>query len=224
MLNELFKKITAFSRLVSIVLISLTLLLAKSIYLIIFITILLIIDILLTNIDIKYYFRFLKNILIWLAFILLIYILMLGMSFKAVVFIYKLILILLFIQSFLLKTNFDKLNYAIYKILRSLEFLKVNVNSLSYNIALYIELVKIIDKNGNEIKKSLQFYGLKSSGVKHFIIPVIMKSLNDVNDFENNIKLKMYERKVENQNWCSDIIMIIFAMIFMIAIFKEVIL
>ena len=224
MLNEILKKITTFSRLVSTILIILTLLLAKSIYLVGFITILLIIDMLLTNVSIKSYFMLLKNILIWLVLIVLIYILVLGMSPKAIIFLYKFILILFFVKSFLLKTNFDELNYAIYKVLRPLERLKVSVNELSYNIALYIELVKIIDKNGNKIKKSQRFYGLKSYGVKHFITPVIMKSLNDIRDFENNIKLKMYERKVENQNLESNMTIIIFVIIFVVAILKEVIL
>ena len=105
MLNRVFKDVTPSIKIISLLMLIFIILVAKSIYLIIFISILTLIILINLGYGVKPYVQFIKNILCCLLFWTLIYIIIYRNIIGVILFSYKLILITLLIRSFAFKFN-----------------------------------------------------------------------------------------------------------------------
>lgn len=224
MQNSFINKITVSSRILILVLLICTLFIAKSIFLIISISILTLIISILTNKSVKLYFNSIKKSISWLLFIFIVYIIIYSSVSNAFIFIYKLILSIVLIKGFLFTVNFNTLNSGIYKILKGFKKLKLDIESISYNITIYIYFLKYLFDSSDRIKKLQNINGKRKYGIKYFLMPRLLNSINEVNNLENSLKLKYYNINEEKINVRSILLLVVFIILFITALFKEVIL
>ena len=176
-------KITSFTKFMILLFLVLTLMIAKSLYLIILFTIFISIILILVNYNVNKYKNMLKNVIIWLLFVGIIYIIVYGLSLNLLLVLYKTILIFILLDIFSSITTFDQLNSALYVILSPLKLFNKDVYNISFKLTLDILFIKKIISFDNKI---LEFQTLKNK----------------------------YKYNVKNLSF----------MLFLVAIFKEVIL
>ena len=141
MQNDIFKEVNVSSRIISLFFIIISLIIAKSLYYIIFVAILFAILFLLTNKSVKYYQEAIISVKFWLLFSLITYIIVMGSVLYSFVFTLKIMLIVLYIEQFFLTIKFEDLatgiNTIIYLISKKIESTKI-----AYNIALTIYFIR----------------------------------------------------------------------------------
>lgn len=226
MQNNCFKSINVSTRILIVLLLGLSIFIANSIYLIIFLSILILISLILTNKNVKNYIYFIKKIKFLLLFILVAYIIIFRNIFGLLIFIYKLILIVLIIKQFTLNINFESLNNGIKTLLRPFHKTKKDLDNLSYNITLMIYFIKFYINTDDKItnmyknKKGLNF----KLSLKKYILPRVFMTVFEITKLENSMKLKYYKPKFESRNIKSFILLLMCIILFIVVIFKEVIL
>ena len=138
---------------------------------------------------------------------------------------YKVILTSIYIKQFLLIIKFQKLVDGINTLLKPLSN-KLNINKISYNIAIFIYFINIYISSKKEIfnnyissNKIIYTFSLKRN-----IFPRIFLTIAKIKNIENSLKIKNYKIKYERLNKESIICIFSFIVLFIIVFFKEVIL
>jgi len=205
------KDINVSIRILILFLLSICILVAKSVYLIIFMSILFIILFILTGKSVNNYTHLLKNLKFWLLFLFVIYIIIFRNILGSFIFLYKLILIICIVKQFTLTVKFSMLNNGIKTLLKPLSQSKVNLDKLSYDITI-----------------SLYFIGyyitIDDCYKRYNIIQNLFLAASKINKLENSLQLKYYRPKYEEVSLKSIIIFIMFIVLFVLIIIKEVIL
>lgn len=224
MQNNIFSKINVSTRILILLLLSLSIFIANSIYLIIFMSILSIILLILTNKSVKLYIFFLENVKTWLLFIFIAYIIIFRNVLNSFIFIYKLMLIILIVKQFSLTVNFQSLTSGVKTLLKPLN--KFNLDKLSYDIVIFIYFINFYINSKKEIftnytlNKKISY----SLSLKHNILPRLFLTISKINKLESSLRLKFCKIKFEKNNIKSNIILFAFLVLFIIVVFKEVIL
>ena len=223
MLSNYFNKLDSFTKLLCVLFIMFIIFIAKSITLIIALSILSLIVFILINQSVNIYINTLKIIKFWLIIIWIAYIMFLGISFNSLIFIYKLILCTLLFVCILQIFNFNDLHFAMYKICSLFKFKKYDYEKISYNLTVNIYFLKYFLYSGDEIKNSQFMCGRNNYNLKRFYFPRILYSTEKVRLLEENLNLKFYKLEYRKINSQSLILIICFVVLIVIAIFKEVI-
>lgn len=225
MQNNVFSKVNVSTRLIVLLLLILSIFIAKSIYLLIFLTLLCVIFILLTKKSVKFYMDSIKNVKFWLLFIFITYIIICRNILVLFDFMYKVVLTILIVKQFCLTVNFCTLTNGIMMILRFIG-IKSKSDKISYEIVSFIYFIntyikvkkEIFGKYNSQKKLKYQF------SLKYNIFPRVFLAMSKMQSFESSLKLKFYKPKLEEKNLQSRVTFLIFLVLFIAVVFKEVIL
>ena len=223
--NNIFSKVNVSTRLIILVFLVLSIFIAKSIYLLIFLTLLCSIFMILTKKSVKFYIDSIKNVKFWLLFVFIIYIIIYGNVLISFGFVYKVILIVLSVKQFCMTINFYTLTDAIMTLLNTVG-IKLKSDKISYNIVTFIYFINMYMKtkkeifrkydNDNKIKYQFSF--------KYNIFPRVFLTMSKMEKFESSLKLKFYKPKLEEKSFASKIGLLMFLVLFIVVVLKEVIL
>lgn len=222
--NKLLSNVTNSTKLIILILLIMITVFAHSLYLLIFLTLLVIYLSIIEKATVKEYVSLIKNISYWLILLGVSYIIICRNILFLLLFIYKILLIVCLISLYLKKITFYKLNNSIYTLLTPLEKLKVNTQKISYNLTYFIMFIITWNKSKAVIKNIQLKSGYKSYNFKNYFLPRMFYSSNKLCEINNTLKVRYYQNHKENVNLESIILTMIFLLIFIIAIKKEVIL
>ena len=222
--NKFLSNVTNSTKLIILILLIMITVFAHSLYLLIFLTLLVIYLSIIEKATVKEYVSLIKNILYWLILLGVSYIIICRNILFLLLFIYKILLIACLISLYLKKITFYKLNNSIYTLLTPLEKLKVNTQKISYNLTYFIMFIITWNKSKAVIKNIQLKNGYKSYNFKNYFLPRMFYSSNKLCEINNTLKVRYYQNHKENVNLESIILTMIFLLIFIIAIKKEVIL
>lgn len=225
MRNNIINKISPTARLICLFILIICLFVAKSIFLILFITTLTVILMLITGKKVNIYVNIIKKLIILLLFLLIVYIIMFEYNiFNLLIFACKLIIMTLLFAIFDFNTDFSQLHQAIYGCLKPLEKIKINVEKFSLDIVIALLFLKSLINNKQNILEIQNAHNKRQLTLKGYILPIIINSANELNDIQIHLKTKFYKLSYRKNNRFSNVILIIFAILFIFVIFKEVIL
>lgn len=217
-------EVTLSFKLLILLLLSATILIAKSLYLILFITVFSLIIIILNEKSVNIYINTLKKHAFLLLFIEIIYIIVCGNIVGSFLFLYKLVLITILIKNIMININFNKLHSAIYTLLIPVLIFKIDLGKISFDITESIYFIKYFMESKRIINQLQDFKNKRKYNLKHFWVPRLLYSNNKINLLNVNLEAKFYKLNKEKINIKSYIFLTIFIVIFIIALFKEVIL
>jgi len=225
MQNKFIKKINTSSLIISLLFLIFIIFIANSVYLLSFITILLLVLIILTNQNVKFYVETFKNSILILLFAFTLYIIISGNILESIVFSYKIFLIILYIKQFLVIIKFHELINGINTLLKPLGN-RIKINEISYNIALLIFFIDIYIHSKDEIFKNYVSKNkfIYTFSIKHNVFPRIFLTISKIKNIENSLKIKNYKINYDRTNKESIIFVLFFIVLFIIVFFKEVIL
>ncbi len=225
MQNNIIKKISPRVRLISLFILTTSLFMAKSIFLILLITTLTLILMLITGKKVNTYVNIIKKVAILLLFLLIVYIIIFEYNiFKCLIFTYKLLIVTLLFAIFHFNTGFNQLHQAIYECLRSIEKMKINVEGISFDIVAALFFLKSLVNNKQNILETQKLYGKRQLNIKNYILPIFINSANELNELQYHLKTKFYKLSYKKSNMFSKFILIVFVILFILVVFKEVIL
>ena len=222
--NNFIKRVTPLERLLILIIICLCLITAKSIYLILFITTLTLILLLITDKNIKIYVKSLKKVIPLLLIYLIIYIIVLrkyNILFNLVL-LYKILIILILVKIYLLNTSFKDMHYGVYKIINPLKRFNIDTSKISLDFVLSLYFIKCFMGSFESISYSQKLSGVRKYNIKNYFLPVIVCSINKMNQRIENLKISFYNVN-KNSNIKSKILLILFIILFIVSVFKEVI-
>ena len=225
MQNNIFSKVNVFTRLLVLLLLILSIFIAKSVYLLIFLTLLCVLLILLTKKSVKFYIDSIKNVKFWLLFIFIAYIIICRNILVSFVFTYKVVLVILIVKQFYMTVNFYTLTDGIMTLFNFIG-IKLKSDKISYNIVSFIYFINIYIKTKKEIfnkydddkKIKYQF------SFKYNVYPRIFLTMSKMERFESSLKIKFYKPSLEEKNIESKIVLLTFLVLFITVVLKEVIL
>lgn len=225
-LNKFLKGISPSVRMISIGLLILCLFSAKSIYLIIFITILTLILILIKGIKVNNHVNALKNSVILLLILLVVYIIIFKEYniFNVGLFLIKSIIGIVLIMTLTVNMEFGEIHEGLYGILLPIKKLNVNIEKISLDIVLSIYFIKFLALSNKQIQCFQKINGKTGFDFKHRVFPSIVYSVNKLENLQNNLKIQFYQLKYTKINIRSIIILCLTIIFFIVCIFKEVIL
>jgi len=225
MQNNIFSKINVLHRIIILLLLIVSIFVTNSLYLIIAFSIFVMIVAILTNKSVKFYIHLIKNVKLWLLFIFITYIIVFRSILGAFAFLYKVILVILIIKQFSLTVNFNSLASAIKTVFKPVKKI-FNIDKISYNIAIFIYFINTYMKSKEEIfaRYNLDNKIMYKFSLKYNIFPRVFLTMSKTNEFESSLKLKFYKIRFEPKNKVSNIVLFSFVILFMVVIFKEVIL
>lgn len=225
MQNNFIEKIAPSVRIIILILLMVSLLLAKSIYLILFITSLTLILFIITDKKVNIYVKFLKKTFLLLLFFFIVYIIIFRQNtVSMIIFAYKLIIVDVLIKIFLLNIEFRSLHEGIYGCLLPLKKSKIDIEVFSLDVALSIYYIKFLLESTDKIKVAQQTNGKKIINVKNYLIPSFIYSINELEQLQDNLKIKFYKLNYKKANFISKFILILFILLFIVCVYKEVIL
>lgn len=225
MQNNIISKISPIVRIICLFIFSISLFIAKSIFLILFITTITLILMVITRKKVNTYVNVLKNVSILLLFFLIVYIIMFGYNtFSWLIVAYKLIIITLLFSVFYFNTGFAQLHQSIYVCLKPLEKMKIDVEGISFDIVLALFFLKSLVYNKQKINEIQKKCDKRRLNLKNYILPIFINSTNELEEFQCNLKIKFYKLSYKKNNVFSKVILIMFVILFILVIIKEVIL
>lgn len=225
MQNNIISKISPTVRMVCLFILSISLFMAKSIFLILFITTLTLILMLIAGKKVNTYVNIIKKIAILLLFFLIVYIIMFEYNvFNWLIFAYKLIIVTLLFAIFHFNTGFNQLHQAIYGCLRPIEKMKINVEDISFDIVVALFFLKSLVDNKHKIFETQKMYGKIQLNLKNYILPIFINSANEINELQCHLKTKFYKLSYVKSSVFSKFVLILFVLLCILVIFKEVIL
>ena len=225
MQNNIISKISPTPRIICLFILSISLFIAKSIFLILCITTLTLIFMIITEKKVNIYVNIIKKISILLLFLLIVYIIMFEYNiFNWLFFIYKLIIVTFLFTIFYINTGFNQLHQSIYGCLKPLEKMKMDIEGISFDIVLSLFFLKSLIVNKQRISETQNIYGKKQLNLKNYILPIFINSANELNEFQCQLKIKFYKLSYKKSNIFSKFILIVFLILFILVVFKEVIL
>jgi len=225
MQNNIFNKINIATKLLVLIFIILSIIIAKSVYFLIVSLIFLCILLLLSNKSVKYYINFINSLKFWLLFIFIAYIIVTRDIVYSFICLYKVLLIILFIKQFGLNKNFQKLSRGIKTLLKPLNKL-INIDNISYNATLLFYYIDIYIYSKQKIfinyenKKRIIY----NFSLKYNVLARLFYTTKKIGKIESSLKLKHYKNNYEKWNIESKIFLSISVILFVIVVFKEVIL
>ena len=224
MQNNIFSKVNVSTRLTVLILLVISVFIAKSIYLLIFLTILSLLFIILTNKSVKFYIDSIKNVKFWLLFIFITYIIICRNILTSFAFMYKVLIVVLIVKQFCMTVNFCTLTNGITTILNFVG-IKLKSDKISYNIVSFISFINIYIKTKKEIfhKYDSENRLKHQFSFKYNILPRVFLTMSKMEEFESSLKLKFYKPKLEQKNLESKITLLIFFALFIVVVLKEVI-
>ena len=226
MQNNFITKISPNVRFTVFLLIILILIFANSIYLIAFTTTLILIMLILTEKKVNQYVNSFKNLIFPLLNLFVLYIIVFKEYnlFSTILFWYKSVLSVVLIDIFIFNTNFKSLNEGVYSFFSALKLLKVNVERFSFDISMSLYFIKIFVDSKQEILYVQKSNGIIKHNIKNYLFSRVIYSINTLNLFQENLKIDLYKLNYAKADFKSKIIFLTFLIIFIICIFKEVIL
>ena len=219
MQNNIFNSINVSSRLLILFILMFSLMLTDSICFILMFSIFVLILLILNDKSVKCYIYLLKNIKFLLLFIFIAYIIMVGNVFSAILVLYKIVLLILLIKTFLNGVNFQTLTNGIKTILKPFEN-KLKIDSISLNMSLFIYFL-VYYINSNEIIM-LRYSNTKFNLIKNILVRLYFTNYK-LKKLESDLKLKFYSPKFEINNKKSNIVVYCFILLLILVIFKEVV-
>ena len=223
--NNIISKISPTVRIICLFILSISLFLAKSIFLILFITTLTLVLMVIMGKKVNKYVNIIKKLAILLLFFIIVYIIMFEYNiFNWLIFAYKLIVVTLLFTVFYLNINFNQLHQSIYGCLKPLEKIKVNVEGFSFDITVALVFIKYLISNSEKILETQGQCGKRKINLKNYILPTFINSVNELNELQCHLKAKFYKLSYRKNNKFSKFILTVFIVIFVCVIFKEVIL
>ena len=96
------------------------------------------------------------------------------------VFIYKIVLIIILLTSFMLSINFGTLTDGIYTIITPFGKKIPNLDKIAYNITRYIYLYKFLMNSSSKIKKSQMVRKQRQVSVKYYLLPKLFYTINEI--------------------------------------------
>lgn len=223
--NSILDKFNVSIKIIVLIITLTSISISKSVYILLFFSFLLLFLTLLSSISVNKYVELIKNIILILLFILIIYIIIFRNILYAFLFIYKAVLVVLYVKHFNLSVNIQKKLNGVFTILKPLNKF-ININSLSFNIICFIEYIYIFLNSKEEIMSNYNKNKrlLYSFSMKYNIIPRAFLSSLRVKKIESSLKLKHAKPKYEIINIQSKILLGFFILLFILVIIKEVIL
>lgn len=225
MQNNFITKISPIVRIFILIILILILLLAKSLYLILFITTLTLILFIKTDTKVNLYVKFFKRSFILLLIFIIEYIIIFGLNnlVSIILLLYKLLIIVGLVEIYLINTDFKGLHKGLHSLIYPLKKLNVNIEKVSYNMTIMFYFYKFICDSKAKVKGKQILFNKKSFSVKKYILPRIICALEDLENFENSLKINFYKLDNKKIDLKSKIILFIFIVIFIVSVFKEVI-
>ena len=225
MSNNFVDRISPSVRIYSLIFLSLTLFLAHSIYLILFITTLTFILFIITNEKVNKSVNTLKKILLLLLIFLLIYIIIFKEYdiISICIYIYKLSIIAVLIKILFLNMDFCNMHQGIYGIIKIFKRSKKNLEKFSLDFVISLYFIKYILESMTKIKQIQLSRGKKSFNIKNLFLPCILYSINKLEQLQSSLEMKFYKLNYKKVDFKSSIIFIFMLFIFVISVFKEVV-
>ena len=225
-LNKFLKSISPSVRMISLGLLMLCLLLAKSIYLIIFITILTLILILIKDVKVNNYVNVLKKSVILLLIFLVTYIIIFKECniFNVGLFLFKWVILIVLIKTLTVDMEFREIHEGLYGILLPIKKLNINIEKISLDIVLSIYFIKFLSMSNQQITCFQKINGKTRFNFRHKVFPRIIYSVNKLENLQNNLKIQFYQLDCARTNIRSIIILALAIVFFVVCIFKEVVL
>jgi len=224
MLSNVYNKINVSTKIWGLILLIISILISKSIYGVIALSILLLILILFKNKSVKFYINSINSTKIMLLFIFIMYIIFFRNILYSLIFVYKVILVILYIKHFSINMKIQKLINGIMTIFRPIKIMKQD--EIAYKIVMFFSFFSFYNNAKKEIflnynnKEKLKYI----FSLKYNIFPRVFLAMTKMDLLESSLKLKFYKPKYETKNMESNITLLILVVIFIIIIFKEVIL
>lgn len=214
MYNNYVKSINPFIKLLSLLLLVLSIILSKSLPLFVVLLIISFIIVIVSEKNVKLYVKLFKNIIIKLILITIIYIIVIGYD-KVYLFLFKMALIINSITIFCRTTDFMQLHYSINKLLIILRIFRIDTQTISYNIALYLYFFKYYIDSKKKIKNNIKFIPKK-------VLIKIIYAEEKIRQLDISLKLKFYKLCSFKTNVKDIYILIFFVCLFIATIYKEV--
>lgn len=222
--SKIIKSVLPSVRLVFLIVFLLSLTIAKSIYLLLFITTFFLIIAILSEKEVKVYVKFLKDIFLILIIIIAVCIIVFKEYNAINIFyvVYKTLLASLLIKTFEINTDFEELHESIYSLMIPLN--RINIYQISLDIALFIYFIKYVLQSASEIKNIQTISGKITLNLRNYVIPKFIFTSNELEMLKTNLELTFYKVKYRNYNYKSKILLIGLIVFFIICVFKEVVL
>ena len=224
MRNKFLDNVLTSVKIIVLFLLIVTICVAKSIYLILSVIVLEIIIMLILSKSVKEYILFIKKNIFWLLIFLVTYILFFRDILGLITLTYKMILIIILVKLFINMISFESLNSAIYTFITPLKLFKIDVEDCSLNISLSIYFIICFYQSSDYIAKIKRISNKNKSFIKYSLISRILFAQDSVDNKKINLNLKFYSVRKENLNIKSLLLLLIFIAIFIMTIYKEVIL
>lgn len=226
MQNNAISKISPIVRILVLFILIISLLIAKSIFLILFITNFTLILAILTGKKVNFYVNMFKKFFWLLLFFLTLYIIIFKQVdiLLMILLLFKFIIIFILISIFFVFIDFNSLHQSIYVLIYPFKKLNINIENLSLDIVLTLYFINYLFDSKIEIKNRQLLRGRTKINIKNFVLPRLIYSSNKINEFQNNLQLKFYKLNHKQVDLKSFIILLIFISMFVICLIKEVIL
>lgn len=226
MQNNFIKRISPSVRLIILIILLLMIVLAKSLYLMLFLTILILILFLISEKKVNQCVKTIKKIMFILLFYEFIYIIILGdyRFYNLVLSAYKLILISCLISVVILNVTFNEFHSGLYRLFFSLKKFNIDVEKFTFYLSLSFCFIKEMIFSFDEIKKIQIENGKEKIKLKNLMQLSLIYSIDRLGKFQDNLKVSFYKLNYKKTDKISKIVLILFLIIFVIFIFKEVIL
>ena len=221
--NKMLGRIHPYVRLLSLILLVLSLFIAKSIYLILLITTFMMIVYTFFGKSVLYYVKFFKTRFIFLLILIIFYILIIDkyVVIDLILFSYKLILTSFIIYNYELSVDFDELHESIYGIIHFIK--RKNACKFSYNIAMSLYIVKKWFDSKEILRNTKKFTGEDYSGFSCLLSSRAIMVIRMAKNKQLNLSLNYYRLKYKKIDLKSKICLVMFIIFFVICLFKEVI-
>ena len=207
--NKLYDEITILTKFLLTIFIVVIFIMTKSIYLKLFVPILVVYLLLVNSNKLKKYFRLIKNYLIIDILIFVIIGLLLGFS---LMLLYKYIIIMLLIKMFILELTFEKTNTLIYKIIRHKYF--------SYRITLKLYYFNTIFMAKDEMSEFKKKSGTDNR-IRHGLLSRLEYADYKTTRLDSNLKSNFYTVQNEKANLLSVILFVLFLVVLILVIVRK---
>ena len=221
--NNFLKIISPSVRLICLIILGISMIIAKSIYLILFITTLILILCIYSKKQVKEYVKSIKNIILVLVFFTILYIIISRnySIFGIFIFFYKSLAIWIMIKLFDITINFSELHSALYGLL--IPFKKLNLEKNCYNIAMSLFFIKNLIISKNYINSIQDFYSKRSIRFKDNLYPRFIYSIDKANKLQESNRINHYTMPKLRLNLWSIAVLIFAIIFFVVCLYKEVI-
>ena len=221
---KLEQRINSLTKLLIAIITLICLVLAKSIYLTIIITLIAAIFIEFGLKSVEKFLISLKNYFLILSIFGLIIIIILGVFNINTI---SIVLYKIFISSIILSVldsnvEFSDLHSAIFEALHHIKF--INYRKISLNITMFLFFIKTFINAKKDIIDIQKFNNKISFKIKYYFFPRLLRTIRKMDDLKLNLKLSFYEVKCQKFNLESKLLLILSLLFLITCIFKEVIL